>query len=104
VNPHSADRRQLGLKLHRLALDTPDGLQEVALTSPALRAGFNELERDADGWMWRWTTGDALLDLGDLIQPGAVAALEIGYDQALPMWVEPAAEAVDNVVLLRATG
>ena len=89
VDAQSTDKRLLGLKLHRLALDGPGGVREVALTSSALRDGFHAVESEPDGWNWRWTTGDALLDLANLAAGEPVTALEIDFDQALAMWVEP---------------
>jgi hypothetical protein len=95
VDPQSTDKRLLGLKLHRLALDVPGGMWDVPLISPALDEGFNAVERDANGWIWRWTTGNALLDLTSLIGGQTITAVEIDYDQALPMWVPPAVEEIE---------
>ncbi len=105
VDPHSGDRRQLGLKLHRLALDRRD----VPLDSSDLRDGFHAIELDAEGRTCRWTTGNTPLDLAKLSPGAAVTAIEIGYDQALPMWIGPAATGTDatkadNIELLTVTG
>ncbi len=86
VDPHSGDRRQLGLKLHRLALSGPGGVCEVALDSPQLTEGFNPVERDETGWTWRWTNGDARLSLSEWAPGSVITVVEIAYDQALPMW------------------
>jgi hypothetical protein len=89
VDPHSGDRRQLGLKLHRLALSGPGGVVEVSMDSLSLNEGFNRVERDAEGRLCRWTTGDTLLPLAELAPGQDVTVVEIAFDQALPMWVEP---------------
>ena len=94
VDPHSGDRRRLGLKLHHLALGTRRGLLPVALHSPALAEGFNRVEYDETGHVWRWTTGAALLPLNGWAPGQWVEVLEIAYDQTLPMWVAPAASRV----------
>ena len=87
VDPHSSDRRQLGLKLHGLTLHGRNGTQGVALDSPLLVEGFDRVERDATGWTWRWTNGDAVLALAELAPELEITALEICYDQALPVWI-----------------
>jgi hypothetical protein len=98
VDPHSGDRRELGLKLHRLALSGPGGVFEVALDSPQLAQGFNAVEHDEIGWTWRWTNGDAMLSLAELAPGQAVTGVEIAFDQALPMWIAPDAVCVDGTV------
>jgi hypothetical protein len=90
VDPHSGDRRSLGLKLHHLALGGPKGARKVRLNSPHLVEGFNRVEHDDAGWTWRWTDGSALLSLNKLAPGRAIAVVEIAYDQALPMWINPA--------------
>ena len=90
VDPHSGDRRRLGLKLHRLALAGPDGFREVALDARQLEAGFNPVERDEAGWIWRWTDGETPLPLAELAPGRAISMLEIAFYQALPLWIEPA--------------
>ncbi len=89
VDPQSGDRRQLGLKLYRLALHLGTGLRVVDLDSPRLGQGFNQVERDSEGRRCRWTNGDALLPLRELAFGQTVVVIEIAYDQALPMWIEP---------------
>ncbi len=89
VDEHSGDRRQLGLKLHRLALGNRRGVRKVSLDATSLTEGFNRVERDEAGWTWRWTNGNALLSLGELAPGRSVTVVEIAYDQALPMWIEP---------------
>ena len=89
VDPHSGDRRELGLKLHYLALGNSRDVRKVALDSPSLSQGFDRVERDNAGWTWRWTNGDALLHLTKLAPRRTVTVVEIAFDQALPMWVEP---------------
>ena len=96
ADAQSTDKRHLGLKLHRLALDGPGGMWEVPLVSPTLDEGFNAVERDADGWIWRWTTGNALLDLTNLTGGETITAVEIDYNQALPMWIEPAVQEIER--------
>ena len=94
VDPHSGDRRRLGLKLHRLALSCQGRMVEVPLSSPLLAVGFHPVEEDETGWTWRWTNGDAPLPLAELAQPHAATALEIAFEQALPMWIMPATTCV----------
>ncbi len=89
VDPHSGDRRRLGLKLHHLALGNKRGVRTVALDSPHLRDGLHRVERDETGWTWRWTDGEARLDLAKLAPRRTVTIVEIAYDQALPMWAGP---------------
>jgi hypothetical protein len=95
VDPHSGDRRHLGLRLHRLALSGPGGVQQVPLDSSHLAEGFHRMELDGIGGTWRWTNGDAILSLAELAPGQAVTVLEIAYDHALPIWIAPPAICVD---------
>ena len=97
VDPHSGDRRQLGLKLHHLALGNRRAMQSVVLDAPGLTEGFNRLEGDETGGTWRWTNGDALLPLGELAPGRSITVVEIVYDQVLPIWVAPATSRGDAV-------
>ncbi len=87
VDPHSGDRRRLGLKLHYFAVGVPRSLRAVALDSPHFTDGFDRLETDETGHTWRWTTGSAVLPLAALEPGKVIKVVEIAFDQALPMWV-----------------
>ena len=58
VDPAGGDLRRLGVAVARIVHDGID----VDLAGPACGDGFLPLERDA-GAAWRWTVGDAGLDL-----------------------------------------
>ena len=97
TDPHSADRRRLGVKLHRLALGDQRRVRTVALAAPGLGGGFNRVESDESGSVWRWTTGDAALPLATLAPGRAITVVEIAYDQAMPMWIEPVTNPADTL-------
>jgi hypothetical protein len=59
VRADSDDHRRLGVAVSRIALDG----QAIPLADPRLGTGWHALESDGAGGGWRWTNGDAALDV-----------------------------------------
>jgi hypothetical protein len=60
--PWLDDRRRLGVRVHRLRLHTADGPTDRSLNDPGLACGWHAPEAN-DRAVWRWTDGDAALNL-----------------------------------------
>ncbi|HET8995946.1 MAG TPA: Hint domain-containing protein, partial [Acetobacteraceae bacterium] len=68
TQPWVDDWRRLGVAVRRLELRCGGDRMPIALDGPGLAAGWHAVERD-DASMWRWTNGDAVVDLLDCSGP-----------------------------------
>jgi len=65
IDPSSVDYRALGVEVTEMQMRSRSNDWDVPLDHPALTFGWHEVER-ADGRLWRWTDGDAVMPvLGD---------------------------------------
>jgi|GEM_PF-4009887 len=83
AKPWIADDRRLGVMVRRLVFQQED----TAMDNPALADGWWAAERD-DGWIGRWTRGDAVLPFRGM----GVLAVELS--QTIAYLAEPAVPAV----------
>jgi len=70
--PWIDDRRRLGVAVSRITLTRGSDVSVIPVDHPMLGSGWWDLERDARS-LWRWTDGDAQLDL----PAGGLATLEV---------------------------
>ena len=83
------DGRRLGVMLGRITF-LQDGVAcEVALAGLPDDAGFHALEGDG-GSCWRWTDGNARLEVPAGFAPDAPLTLELHVAASRPAWVAPA--------------
>ena len=85
VDPQASDHRNLGIGLCWLAV----GSTPVPIDDARLVSGWHAPERSADGAEWRWTQGDAVIELDGLTE--AAASLELELLPGLRYWTKPAA-------------
>ncbi|MEJ0015159.1 MAG: Hint domain-containing protein [Acetobacteraceae bacterium] len=86
VGAHLSDRRRLGVAIDRITLATDAGGSEIPVDHPALRHGWHDVE-SADGCMWRWTDGAALLPLPEAAGRGSLLRLKL--HARLPAYLAP---------------
>jgi hypothetical protein len=73
----SDDHRRLGVAVSRIALDG----RVIPLADARLGAGWHAVEADSAGGGWRWTDGDASLDVG------GAGVLEVEVAITLQYWL-----------------
>ncbi len=89
--PWREDRRQLGVRLARIACGVGDDLTDIPLDHPGLGDGWWAIERDGSV-LRRWTNGDATLSLPPV--PGPVTLrLTLSDRIAYPVTLAPRAAA-----------
>jgi hypothetical protein len=83
IMPFQADARRLGVAVRRLVLRGPVHRTDLPPDHPALSAGWHAPERDGR-ILWRWTTGDAQLDLPPQAHP-TLLEVHLGPTIAYPV-------------------
>ena len=82
VSPAGADPRRLGVAVAKVRVDG----RPLDLADPAFGRGFHELERLGEA-AWRWTDGEARIDLTAAVGSAGPAMVEIAISMTAEHWV-----------------
>jgi hypothetical protein len=90
LKPYVDDARRLGVAICGLTIRSGSDVTAFAADHPALTQGWHAAER-ANGAIWRWTSGDALLPIAS-VHGALMVEIQVSDTHTYLLNEEPAAQ------------